>query len=253
MANKYKRILLKLSGEAIAKKNENGAIESIFDENIIFGITSSIKKLVESGTQVAVVIGAGNIWRGAYAKGVKRARADQMGMLGTMINCLRLEDDLEKQGLPATVFSPIAMNSFATQYNFRDAIDKLNSGSVVIFGCGTGIPFVTTDTTVCVRAAEIDADVIMMAKNIDGVYERDPRDKNGNIDPSVKRYKMISLDDCLKKSLHATDLYATMMAQEQKINMYIFALSDPENIYRAANGEEIGTLVTYEQVEPVTY
>ena len=244
---RFNRVLLKLSGEAIAKKDAAGGVDEIFDPQIIDEITDVIARLVADGIQVGIVIGAGNIWRGAYGKGVKRARADQMGMLGTMINCLRLEDAIEKKGCPVTVMSPVGMNSFAEQYDFRRAISYLESGKVVIFGAGTGIPFVTTDTTVVVRAAEIDADVILMAKNIDGIYVRDPRDENGEIDRSVPRYKVVSYDECLEKGLHATDISASALAKEQKIDMYLFALSDPENILRVVNGEELGTLVTYDK------
>ncbi len=250
---RYKRILLKLSGEAIAKKNPDGSVGEIFDEHIISGITDAVAELIRKGTQVAIVIGAGNIWRGAYGKGLKRARADQMGRLGTMINCLRLEDAFEKSGIEARVMSPIAMNSFAEPYDFRKAAERLDRGGVVIFGCGTGMPFVTTDTTVVVRAAEIDADIIMMAKNIDGVYEKDPRGPDGKIDPTVKRFRVISYDECLKRDLKATDTYATSLAKDRNIDMYIFALSEPGNIIRAAEGQEIGTLVTCADVEPSVY
>ena len=250
---RYNRILLKLSGEAIAKKNPDGTVAEIFDENIISGITDAVAELTKQGTQVAIVIGAGNIWRGAYGRGVRRARADQMGMLGTMINCLRLEDAFEKSGIDARVMSPIAMNSFCEPYDFRKAVERLESGGVVIFGCGTGMPFVTTDTTVVVRAAEIGADIIMMAKNIDGVYEKDPRRPDGSIDPSVKKFRAISYDECLRRDLKATDTYATSLAKDRGIDMYVFALSDPGNIIKAAAGEEIGTLVTCECVEPSVY
>ncbi len=247
---RFSRVLLKLSGEAIAKKYvaEDGKehIEEIFDPEMIAHVADIIKRMVKDGIEVGVVIGAGNIWRGAYGKGVKRARADQMGMLGTMINCLRLEDAIEKAGVGVTVMSPIGMNGFAEPYDFRKAIEYMKNGKVVIFGAGTGIPFVTTDTTVVVRGAEIEADVILCAKNIDGIYVRDPRDANGEIDRSVPRYKVISFDECMEKDLRATDVSASALAKEQKIDMYVFALSDPENIIRAVNGEEIGTLVTYD-------
>ena len=255
---RFNRVLLKLSGEAIAKKftAEDGKehIEEIFDPEILVKIADVIRRLVADGIEVGVVIGAGNIWRGAYGKGVKRARADQMGMLGTMINCLRLEDAVEKAGVPVTVMSPVGMNGFAEQYNFRTAVEYMQNGKVVIFGAGLGIPFITTDTTVVVRGAEIGADVILCAKNIDGIYTRDPRDANGDIDPTVPRYKVISHEECMEKGLKATDVSASALAKEQKIDMYVFALSDPENIIRAVNGEEIGTLVTHDgNVKSETY
>lgn len=247
---RFRRVLLKLSGEAIAKKDKDNKVEEIFDAEIIDQIAGVIKRLVDDGIQVGIVIGAGNIWRGAYGKGVKRARADQMGMLGTMINCLRLEDAIEKKNCPVTVMSPVTMNSYAEQYDFRKAIAHMNDGMVVIFGAGLGIPFITTDTTVVVRGAEIEADVILMAKNIDGIYVRDPRGENGEIDRSVPRYKVVSYDECLAKNLHATDVSASALAKEQKIDMYVFALSDPENIIRVVNGEDIGTLVTHKNTDP---
>jgi len=243
---RFKRVLLKLSGEAIAKKDDENKVDEIFDPEIIDRIADVVKRLVDDGIQVGIVIGAGNIWRGAYGKGVKRARADQMGMLGTMINCLRLEDAIEKQGCKVTVMSPIPMNGFAEPYDFRKAVAHLEDGMVVIFGAGIGVPFVTTDTAVVVRGAEISADVILMAKNIDGIYTENPRDAEGNIRPDVPKYKTISYDECIAKNLKATDVSASALAKEQKINMYVFALADPRNIIRVVMGEEIGTLVTYD-------
>ncbi|MBQ8188015.1 MAG: uridine monophosphate kinase [Clostridia bacterium] len=247
---RFKRVLLKLSGEALAKQETIDGKEKvvdIFDPEIIGRIADVIKKLVDEGTEVGIVIGAGNIWRGAYGEGVKRARADQMGMLGTMINCLRMEDAIEKKGCPVTVFSPGGMNGTAESYDFRKAIKVMQNGGVAIFGAGLGIPFVTTDTTAVVRAAEIGADVILMAKHIDGIYEKDPVRADGSIDRSVPRFKTVSYDYCLQKGLKATDISASALAKEQKIDMYVFALSDPENILAAVNGEEIGTLVTYDK------
>ena len=234
---RYRRVLLKLSGEAIANK-ETG---EIFDADMVARIAGIIARLVKEGTEVGVVIGAGNIWRGAYGEGVRRARADQMGMLGTMINCLRLEDAVEKTGTPVTVMSPVAMNSFAEQYNFRAACEYLSSGKVVIFGAGLGIPYISTDTAVVVRGAEIEADVILMAKNVDGVYTADPKK-----DPAARRYKKISYRQCLDDGLHAIDESASLLARDRKIDSYAFSLADPDNILRVVNGEEIGTLLTAE-------
>ena len=254
MAKRFNRILLKLSGEAIALKNSDGEILSIFDSEKIDEIAAIIKKLHDEGVQVAIVIGGGNIWRGKYGAGVKRARADQMGMLATVMNCLRLEDAVEKAGCHARVMTPIQMNSFTESYDFRKAIDHLENGTVVIFGGGIGVPYVTTDTTIVVRGAEIGADVLLMAKNIDGIYAEDPRDADGNIRPEVPKFKTISYRECVVRGLDATDVSASDIAEKQKMDMYVFALSDPENILRVVNGEEIGTFVTYDAtVETETY
>ena len=232
---RWKRVLLKLSGEALADK-ENG---EIFDAAKVAEIADVIARMVKAGTQVGVVIGAGNIWRGALGKDVRRARADQMGMLGTMINCLRLEDAVEQTGTPVTVMSPVAMNSFAEQYNFRTACEYLSSGKVVIFGAGLGIPYISTDTACVVRAAEIGADIILMAKNVDGVYDKDPK-KN----PDARKYRVIASRQCVDDGLKAIDESAALIAAEQNIDAYAFSLSDPENILRVIRGEEIGTLLS---------
>lgn len=251
---RFKRILLKLSGEAIALKDKDGDIESIFDSEKINEIAAIIKKIHDSGVQIAIVIGGGNIWRGKYGEGLKRARADQMGMLATVINCLRLEDAIENAGCPAVVMTPIQMNSITEPYDFRKAISRLESGSVVIFGGGIGVPFVTTDTTIVVRGAEIGADVLLMAKNIDGIYAEDPRDENGNIRPDVPKFKTISYRECVVRGLSATDISASDIAEKQGIDMYVFSLEDPENIVKAVRGDEIGTFVTHDStVETETY
>lgn len=245
---KYKRVLLKLSGEAIAKKDEAGQVKEIFDAEKVDEIAGIIKTMVDEGIEVGVVIGAGNIWRGAYGKGVRRARADQMGMLGTMINCLRLEDAVEKTGTPVTVMSPIGMNSFAEPYDFRKAVEHMQEGKVVIFGAGLGIPYISTDTAVVVRGAEIGADIILMAKNVDGVYTADPKK-----DPDAKRYKKISYRQCVDDDLHAIDEAASLLAEEQGIDSYAFSLADPENILRVVHGEKVGTILTAKDAEAELY
>ena len=234
---RFKRVLLKLSGEAIADK-ENG---EIFDPSLIGEIAKTVKELTDGGVEVAIVIGAGNIWRGAYGKGLNRARADQMGMLGTMINSMRMEDALEKAGCTVSLMSSIPMQGFAEPYDFRKARKNLEKGKVVILGGGLGTPFITTDTAAVVRGGEIGADVILMAKNIDGIYTADPRK-----DPAAKRYKVVSYDECLEKNLRATDPSASAIGKDQGVDMYVFALSKPENILRAVYGDEIGTLVTHD-------
>ena len=235
---RWKRVLLKLSGEALADK-DNG---EILNAEKVAQVADLIARMVKAGTEVGVVIGAGNIWRGALGKGVRRARADQMGMLGTMINCLRLEDAVEKTGTPVTVMSPVAMNSFAEQYNFRAAGEYLSAGKVVIFGAGLGIPYISTDTACVVRAAEIGADIILMAKNVDGVYNADPKK-----DPAARRYRIISAKQCVDDDLHAIDEAAALIAAEQNIDAYVFSLSDPDNILRVIRGEEIGTLLSSDE------
>lgn len=250
----YKRILLKLSGEAISKKDDSGHVSDIFDASLIDRIASIIHQLASEGIKIGIVIGGGNIWRGAYGKGVTRARADQMGMLSTVINCLRLEDAIEKAGTPSCVMTPILMNGFTQIYDFRKAIEFQDNGGVTIFGGGLGIPYVTTDTTVVIRGLETKADILMMAKNIDGIYTKDPRNKEtGLIDHSVPRYKVVSYDECLAKNLKATDVSASAVAKEQGIDMYVFALSEPENILRAVHGEQIGTLVSHNPDTPAEF
>ena len=234
---RFKRILLKLSGEAIADKT-NG---EIFDSALIEDIASVIKRLTDDGVEVAIVIGAGNIWRGVYGKGLNRARADQMGMLGTMINSMRMEDALEKAGCKVSLMSSVPMQGFAEPYDFRKARRYLSTGKVVILGGGLGTPFITTDTAGVVRGGEIGADVILMAKNIDGVYTADPRTNS-----DARRYRLISYDECLEKNLRATDPSASAIGKDQGVDMYVFALEKPENILRAVYGEEIGTLVTHD-------
>lgn len=251
----YKRVLLKLSGEAMAKKEtrvidgkEKTEIVSIFDENMVAEIASAVKKCVENGVQIAIVIGAGNIWRGKLGESVDRTRADHMGMLATTINCLRFADALEKLGLRAHVMTPVSMEAFAEPFQYRRAIDYLENGEVVIFACGIGIPFVSTDTATVVRAAEIHADVILMGKNIDGVYEKDPEEV-----PSAKKFRTVSYAYCLEKKLTATDIASSALAEEQGIDSYVFSLKKPQNIVKAVHGENIGTLVTAHATEPILF
>lgn len=251
----YKRVLLKLSGEALAKKEtrvidgeKKTELVSIFDENKVAEIASAVKSCIDSGVQVAIVIGAGNIWRGKLGEGVDRARADHMGMLATTINCLRFSDALEKLGIRAHVMTPVSMETFAEPFQYRRAIDDLEAGEPVIFACGIGIPFVSTDTATVVRAAEIHADVILMAKNIDGVYDKDPRKF-----PDAKKFRTVSYAYCLEKKLAATDISSSVLAQEQGIDSYVFSLAEAQNIVKAVHGENIGTLVTTRDTEPTLF
>ena len=227
---KYKRILLKLSGEALSGKN------GILDFDFISSVAGVLKKCVEAKIEVAVIVGAGNIWRGRQGGKMDRVRADQMGMLATTINALALEDTFKQEGLEAVAMTAVEMNAFAEQYTIRNAIKALEEGKVVIFGCGLGSPFFSTDTAAALRAAEIGADAVLMAKNIDGIYSADPK-----IDPNAVRYDEITYNDVLAKELKALDLTATAFCMDNDIRAYAFELKDPMNIYRVAMGEKIGT------------
>ena len=227
---KYKRILLKLSGEALAAK------DGILDFDFIASVATVLKKCVDSGIEVAVIVGAGNIWRGRQGGKMDRVRADQMGMLATTINALALEDTFKQSGLDAITMTSVEMNAFAEQYTIRNAIAALENGKVVIFGCGLGSPFFSTDTAAALKAAEIGADAVLMAKNIDGVYSADPK-----VDPTAVRYDEITYNDVLAKELKALDLTATAFCMDNDIRAYAFELKDPMNIYRVAMGEKIGT------------
>lgn len=227
---KYKRILLKLSGEALSGK------DGILDFDFIRSVAEVLKKCTAAGIQVAVIVGAGNIWRGRQGTDLDRVRADQMGMLATTINALALEDSFKHCGLPSVAMTAVEMNAFAEQYTIRNAIEALECGKVVIFGCGLGSPFFSTDTAAALRAAEIGADVLLLAKNIDGIYTADPK-----LDPTAVRYDEISYTDVISKELKALDLTAAAFCMDNAITSYAFELKDPMNIYRVALGEKIGT------------
>ena len=228
---KYKRILLKLSGEALARGKEG-----ILDFDFISSVADVLKKCVDAGIQVGVIVGAGNIWRGRQGGSMDRVRADQMGMLATTINALALEETFKQCGLSAVAMTAVEMNAFAEQYTPRAAVAALEEGKVVIFGCGLGSPFFSTDTAGALRAAEIGADALLLAKNIDGIYTADPK-----VDPTAVRYDEISYNDILSKELKALDLTAAAFCMDNNINAYAFELKDPMNIYRVAMGEKIGT------------
>ena len=231
----YSRILLKLSGEALAGEQKFG-----INFEIVRSVAAVIRKCMDAGVEVGVVIGGGNFWRGAKDGGGKmeRTRADHMGMLATVMNCLAVADVMEQEGVPVRVQTAIEMRAIAEPYTRERADAHLREGKAVIFGCGTGCPYFSTDTGAVLRASEIGADAILLAKNIDGVYSADPQR-----DPSAVRYDVISYDEVLEKHLGVMDLTATSMAMENKIPVLVFALKDPENILRAVNGEKVGTLI----------
>ena len=235
---KYKRVLLKISGEALAGEKHTG-----LDFAIIAQVCDVIKEAVEMGVQVGIVIGAGNFWRGAKDGGgrMERTRADHMGMLGTAMNCLAVADVLEQKGVAARVQTALEMRAVAEPYVRGRAIHHLEKGRVVIFGCGTGNPFFSTDTAAVLRAAEIGADVILLAKNVDGVYSADPVK-----DPQAVKYDVITYDEVLARHLAVMDSTASSLAMDNHIPVLLFALKDPYNIIRALRGERIGTIVKEE-------
>ncbi|MEA4994078.1 Uridylate kinase [bioreactor metagenome] len=231
----YKRVLLKISGEALAGDKHTG-----LDFEVIGRVCDVIGRCVAMGVQVGVVVGGGNFWRGVKDGGGKleRTRADHMGMLATVLNCLAVADVMEQRGVEVRVQTAVEMRSFAEPYIRSKAIRHLEKGRVVIFGCGTGNPYFSTDTAAVLRAAEIGADVILLAKNVDGVYSADPAK-----DPSAVKYDSITYDDVLAQHLTVMDSTATSLSMDNHIPVLLFALKDPENIIRAVCGEKIGTIV----------
>ncbi len=232
---KYKRVLLKISGEALAGQQHRG-----LDFQVIGAVCDVVKKCVELGVQVGIVVGGGNFWRGLKDGGdrMERTRADHMGMLATVINALAVADCLEQRGVAVRVQTAIAMNAIAEPYIRGKAIRHLEKGRVVIFGCGTGNPYFSTDTGAVLRAAEIEADAILLAKNIDGVYSADPMK-----DPTAVKFDEITYDEILARHLMVMDSTATSLSMDNHIPIVLFALKDPENILRVVMGEQVGTIV----------
>ena len=234
MQPKYKRILLKLSGESLAGENKHG-----IDFDTVLQICEPIKKCVDARVQVGIVVGGGNFWRGRSSGDMDRTRADHMGMLATTINALGVCDALEQLGLDVRVQTAISMRQVAEPYIRNKAVSHLNKGRVVIFGCGTGNPFFSTDTAAALRAVEIEADVIMKATMVDGVYDSDPK-KN----PDAKKYDTISYLEVLSKGLAVMDSTASALCKDNNLPILVFSIDDPDNIYKAVCGENIGTVVT---------
>lgn len=232
---KYHRVLLKISGEALAGDAHRG-----LDFDVIGQVCDVVKRCVQEGVQVGIVVGGGNFWRGLKDGGdrMQRVRADHMGMLATVINALALADCLEQRDVEVRVQTAIEMNRIAEPYIRGRAISHMEHGKVVIFACGTGNPFFSTDTGAVLRAVEIDADAILLAKNIDGVYSADPLK-----DPTAVKYEHITFDEVLSKHLAVMDSTATSLSMDNHMPIIVFALKDPENIYRVVMGEQIGTIV----------
>lgn len=230
---KYRRVLLKLSGEALAAGGKE-----LIDHEFVGKIAAALKKCLDAGTEIGIIVGAGNIWRGRQGKEMDPVRADSMGMLATTINAIALQDAFIHAGIPAETMTAVPMERFARRFDRDEALRLLENGTVVIFGCGLGMPFLSTDTAAVVRAAEIGADAVLMAKNIDGVYTADPKK-----DPSAKKISTISCREVLEKRLAALDSTATAFCMDHGMSVLAFGLCDPENIYRVVMGEEIGTLI----------
>ena len=230
---KYQRILLKLSGEALSSGQDG-----ILNFDFIKEVATQIKRCLNVGVQVAVIVGAGNIWRGRQGTGMDQCRADYMGMLATVVNALALEDVFIREGMKARVMTSVEMKAFADTYTARDAVAALANGEVVILGGGLGIPFFSTDTAAALRAAEIGADCILLAKNVDGIYNADPKE-----DPNAVRYTDLTYAEMVEKNLRALDLSASTICMDNNINGYAFGLADPENIWRVVMGESVGTAI----------
>lgn len=229
----YKRVLLKMSGEALAGEKGFGLDNSVLDM-----VGEEVKKVHDMGVEIAIVVGGGNFWRGRTGYGMDRATADYMGMLATTINALALQDALERCGLEVRVQSAIAMNEICEPYIRRRAISHLKKGYVVIFAAGTGSPFFSTDTTASLRAAEIDADIILSAKNVDGVYDSDPK-----VNADAKKIDDITYINMIDKGLKVIDVTAAALCMDNNIPLLIFPLMPPENIEKAVCGEKFGTMI----------
>ena len=235
MGLRYHRILMKISGEALAGEKKTG-----FDFDFVASVCRSVKKCLEAGAEVGIVIGGGNFWRGVKDGGgkVERVSADRMGMLATAMNCLAVADVFRQCGVDAKIMTAVDIQGVGERHDVKKAISYLENGSVVLFGCGTGHPFFSTDTAAVLRAAEIQADAILLAKNIDGVYSADPKK-----DPAAVKYDAIRYEEVLAQRLAVMDSTATSLAMDNDLPVIVFALADPENIFRVLQGEAIGTFV----------
>ena len=233
MDNKYSRVVIKISGEALAGENGFG-----LDNEVISQVVEQIKKVRDRGIQIGIIIGGGNFWRGRQGTDMDRTTADHMGMLATVINSLALQDALERAGVPTRVQTALEMPRVAEPYILRRALRHLEKGRVVIMACGTGNPYFSTDTGAALRAAEIQADVLLQAKNIDGVYDSDPK-KN----PEAKKYDEIGYLDVIKNGLQVMDTTAVSLCMENHIPIITLALKENDGIFKAATGQKIGTII----------
>ncbi len=234
MQPKYKRILLKLSGEALAGDKRFG-----LDSDVISMVVDQLVQVHEMGVEIALVIGGGNFWRGRQGTKMDRTTADHMGMLATVMNSLAMMDAIEQKGIPTRVQTALNMISVAEPYVLRKALHHFEKGRIVIMACGTGNPYCSTDTAAAQRACEIDADVLLMAKNIDGIYDSDP-----NTNPNAKKFEKLTFGDIVNKGLKAMDATAATMCMENDVPVLAFALNEKNSIIRAVCGENLGTLIS---------
>ena len=233
MATKYKRVLIKLSGEALAGEDKFGV-----NPEMTAKTAAQIKEIHDQGVQIAIVVGGGNFFRGRTGMNIDLATADYMGMLATVMNALALQDSLLSIGCDAKVMTAIEIRDMAEGYSRRKALDYLDDNKVVIFGGGTGSPFFSTDTTAALRAAEMNAEVILLAKNIDAVYSEDP-----NVNPDAERYEELTYMDIVEKELRVMDLTAATLCKDNDIQLYVFAMAEEGNLMKVINGENVGTLI----------
>lgn len=233
----YKRVLIKVSGEALACKTESGKSFGI-DPDMLSSVAENVKEIYDMGVEIAIVVGGGNFWRGAQNGKMDRTRADHIGMLATVMNSLALADAIEQQGIPVRVQTAIEMCEIAEQYIRNKAVRHLEKGRVTIFGCGTGNPFFTTDTAAALRAVEIGADVILLAKNVDGVYDKDPV-----LYTDAKKYSRISHQEVLQKNLKVMDSTAASLCRDNNIKIHVFGVKESGNMIKAICGDDIGTVV----------
>ncbi len=234
MSVKYKRVIIKISGEALAGDKGMG-----FDQAVLQGVVEEICKVHNLGVQIGIVVGGGNFWRGRQGTEMERTTADHMGMLATVINALALQDAIERRGIPTRVQTALNITRVAEPYILRKALSHLDKGRIVIFACGTGNPFFSTDTAVALRAAEIGAEVILLAKNVDGIYDSDPK-----LNPNAKKYKEIGYLDFISQGLKAMDTAAVAICMENKTPILAFGLDEENSLVRAVSGdEELGTWI----------
>ena len=233
MSVKYKRVIIKISGEALAGDKGMG-----FDQSVIARVVDQIVAVHDLGVEVGIVVGGGNFWRGRQGTEMERTTADHMGMLATVINALALQDAIERRGVPTRVQTALTITRVAEPYIARKAHSHLEKGRIVIFACGTGNPFFSTDTAVALRAAEIGAEVILLAKNVDGIYDSDPK-----VNPNAKKYKEIKYLDFISQELKAMDTAAVAICKENKTPILAFGLDEENSLVRAISGEELGTWI----------